>query len=152
MLLHKSNEPFDDPDYISELKLDGIRLIVSKMDDQMKLYTRHHNDVTALFPELHSIDIPYGTILDGEIIVTDQKGCPDFDAMMERFQSRRSEHHVTFCAFDILYYDHDSVMYLPLIERKELLKRILPQHPHAAYVQHIVGRGLDYFALVKEKD
>lgn len=58
MLLHKSNEPFDDPDYISELKLDGIRLIVSKMDDQMKLYTRHHNDVTALFPELHSIDIP----------------------------------------------------------------------------------------------
>lgn len=71
--------------------------------------------------------------------------------MMERFQFRRSEHHVTFCAFDILYYDQDSVMYLPLIERKELLKRILPQHPHAAYVQHIVGRGLDYFALVKEK-
>lgn len=71
--------------------------------------------------------------------------------MMERFQSRRSNRHVTFCAFDILYYDHDSVMFLPLIERKELLKRILPVHPHAVYVQHIEGRGSDYFALVKKK-
>lgn len=74
MLLHKSIEPFDNRDYISELKLDGIRLIVSKIDDQIKLYTRHHNDVTALFPELHTIDIPDGTILDGEIIVSDRKG------------------------------------------------------------------------------
>ena len=87
MLLHKTNKAFSDPNYLCELKLDGIRLILSKFDGKVKLYTRHNNDVTAKFKELHNIAIPDGCILDGEIIVTDQKGRPDFELIMEKFQS-----------------------------------------------------------------
>ena len=71
MLLHKAEQPFEDDDFITELKLDGIRLILSKFGNQIKLYTRHNNEVTKKFPELLQMDIPDGTILDGEIIVTD---------------------------------------------------------------------------------
>jgi DNA ligase 1 len=39
MLLQKSNEPFDDDSYITELKLGGIRLILSKFDNKVQLYT-----------------------------------------------------------------------------------------------------------------
>jgi DNA ligase 1 len=41
MLLRKSEKPFVDEEYITELKLDGIRLILSKFDNKIKLYTRH---------------------------------------------------------------------------------------------------------------
>ena len=70
MLLHKLDEPpIDDSGYITELKLDGIRLIFTKFNNQVKLYTRYNNEVTALFPELLTVPIPHGTILDGELIV-----------------------------------------------------------------------------------
>lgn len=76
MLLHKTDQPLEDDGFITELKLDGIRLILSKFNDQIKLYTRHNNEVTMKFPEFLQLDIPDGTILDGEIIVTDQQGKP----------------------------------------------------------------------------
>jgi DNA ligase 1 len=82
MLLQRSEQPFDDESFITELKLDGIRLILSKVDNKVQLYTRHKNEVTAKFPELLTIDIPDGTILDGEIIVTDPTGKPDFEAII----------------------------------------------------------------------
>lgn len=63
MLLHKSNYPFDDDSYITELKLDGIRLLFTKFNNQVKLYTRHNNEVTTKFPELHTLNVPDGTIL-----------------------------------------------------------------------------------------
>lgn len=65
MLLQKSDHPFDDDEYITELKLDGIRLILSKFNGSIKLYTRHHNEVTYKFPELLHLDIPDGTVLMG---------------------------------------------------------------------------------------
>lgn len=82
MLLHKSNAAFSDSNFLTELKLDGIRLTLSKFDGKVKLYTRHKNEVTAKFKELITIDIPDGTMLDGEIIVTDQDGKPDFEAII----------------------------------------------------------------------
>ena len=98
MLLHKIDHPFDDDEYITELKLDGIRLILSKFNNTIKLYTRHNNEVTSKFPELLQLNIPDGTVLDGEIIVTDTHGKPDFESMMERFQSRSSGHKIQYCA------------------------------------------------------
>ena len=61
MLLHKTEQPFEDDNFITEL--DGIRLILSKFDDRIKLYTRHNNEVTKKFPELLQLDIEDGTIL-----------------------------------------------------------------------------------------
>jgi DNA ligase-1 len=79
MLLDRVDKPFDDSDYLAEL--DGIRLIYSNIDGRVKLYTRHNTDVTNRFPELHSLPIPPGTILDGKIVITGPDGKPDFEAM-----------------------------------------------------------------------
>ncbi|MDQ0221109.1 ATP-dependent DNA ligase [Peribacillus cavernae] len=151
MLLHKSDEAFSDTDFLTEMKLDGIRLTLSKFDGKVKIYTRHKNEVTAKFKELHSIDIPDGTVLDGEIIVTDSKGKPNFEAMMERFQSYRSVHKIQYCVFDDLYYKHENMMYKPLTERKALLESVLHTDDRIAYVQHIEGHGSQYFDLIKEQ-
>jgi DNA ligase 1 len=90
MLLQKVDQPFDNDEYLTELKLDGIRLIFSKINNRARLYTRHNNEVTSKFPELLNIVIPNGTVLDGEIIFTNPVGKPDFEAMMARFQSNRN--------------------------------------------------------------
>ncbi|MDQ6600747.1 ATP-dependent DNA ligase [Bacillus salipaludis] len=150
MLLHKTDCPFDDDEYITELKLDGIRLILSKFDDKVRLYTRHNNEVTAKFPELLSIDIPNGTVIDGEIIVTDSEGKPDFEAMMERFQSKRSAHRIQYCVFDVIYYKGDKVANLPLVERKELLESFLQPTQEIVLVQWMHGNGEAYFKLTQD--
>jgi DNA ligase-1 len=150
MLLHKASHPFDDDEYITELKLDGIRLILSKFNNTIKLYTRHNNEVTSKFPELLNLDIPDGTVLDGEIIVTDTQGKPDFEAMMERFQSRRSDHRIQYCVFDIIYFEGKKLT-LPLLERKQLLDSVLEQSEIVVKVQWMYGNGVAYFDLVKQQ-
>jgi DNA ligase 1 len=151
MLLERVPEPFDDDNYITELKLDGIRLTLSKFDGITKLYTRHKNEVTAKFKELLLLDLPDGIVLDGEIIVPGQNGKPDFESMMERFQSTKSQHPIQYCVFDIVYYEGQKVTHLPLLERKELLNKVLPKgNPSIVLVQWILGNGIAYFNLVVE--
>ena len=153
MLLHKLDIPFNDEDWITELKLDGIRLILEKFNDTIRLYTRHDNEVTSRFPELTTLDIPDGTILDGELIVTDEKGKPDFEYMMERFSSKKTNHNVSFCVFDVLYYKKEKKTNWPLIKRKELLDEIIPEDtPLLSKVSFINGNAIEFFELVKQQD
>ena len=155
MLLQKSNEPFDDDSYITELKLDGIRLILSKFDNKVRLYTRHNNEVTAKFPELITVDIPDGTVLDGEIIVTDPTGKPDFEAMMSRFMSKQNileNGTLSYVVFDVIKYNGESVTRLPLTERKQLLDEVIPTDTGLlSKVRYLEGNGAAYFDLVQQQ-
>ncbi|UOR14160.1 ATP-dependent DNA ligase [Halobacillus amylolyticus] len=150
MLLQRLDRPFDDEGYITELKLDGIRLILSKFNNKVHLYTQHNNEVTSKFPELQRIDIPDGTVLDGEIVVSDTEGKPDFEFMMERFMSSRSEHSIQFCVFDVIYHEGKKVAHLPLIERKEILASLIVNEEHITKVQWVHGHGKAYFDIVKQ--
>lgn len=146
------NKPFDDENYITELKLDGIRLIVSNVD-RVRLYTRHHNEITANFPELvKNIPVPFGTILDGELIVTDSEGKPDFEAVMERFKSNKSRHKPTFCAFDIIKSENNDLSKLPLLERKHVLESSFENNDYFMKSKYILGNGCAYFDLVKQQN
>ncbi|MBO7745833.1 DNA ligase [Paenibacillus sp. MWE-103] len=141
------NKPFDKEHHVAELKLDGIRLIVSTMDG-LRLYTRHENDVTNKFPELHNSPVPSGTILDGELIVTDSAGKPDFEAMMSRFQSRSNREQATFCAFDIIRHKGIDVTGLPLSRRKELLAEAFTETERYTKVMPANGSAVQYFGAV----
>ncbi|MBS4221722.1 hypothetical protein [Lederbergia citrea] len=103
ILLHKVDNPFDEDEWITELKLDGFQCIWTKFNNKVTIYTRHDNEITAMFSELVSLPIPNGTALDGEIIVTNSEGRPDFEAVMERYKSKKSELKITFCVFDTIY-------------------------------------------------
>lgn len=153
MLLHKAqdNLPFDDDKWLSELKLDGIRLILSRFNGVTKLYTRHHNEITANFKELLNLPLPDNIVLDGELIVTDNVGKPDFEAVMERFRSSKSQHEVVFSVFDILYYEGKKITHFPLIERKAILEKVIPEDSaKLVKVQWTYGNAVAYFDLVKQ--
>lgn len=160
MLLHKSENPFNDDNWLSELKLDGIRFLYSTVDG-LKFYTSHDNEVTERFPELNTNQIPRGTLLDGEIIISDEKGKPDFEDLMSRFQVTNPKriqiisktNPITFCAFDVIYYKGEKISHLPLSDRKELLNEIIPEDlPRITKTLSINGNGKALFNLIKQQD
>ena len=160
MLLHKIDIPFDDDNWLSELKLDGIRFLYSTMSG-VNFYTRHENEVTERFPELITSQIPKGTILDGEIIISSEDGKPNFKGLMSRFLSSSSRRTptlsrtkpVTFCAFDVVYYKGKKISHLPLSERKEILNDILPENlPLITKVPSIKGNGTVLLDLVMQQN
>lgn len=147
----EDNKPFNDDKYITELKLDGIRLIASNID-RPRLYTRHNNEITSNFPELiDSLTIPAGSIIDCELIVSDIDGKPNFSAVMERFKSNKSKHKVTACAFDIIKYKNKDITKLSLIERKDLLDESFIENTYYTKSKFLIGRGIEYFDLVKQQ-
>ncbi|TVY07351.1 ATP-dependent DNA ligase [Paenibacillus cremeus] len=76
MLLHKSTAPLAG-DYIHQLKYDGFRCLLHVGScGKIKLYTRQQNDCTLSFPEFAGVQLPEGTILDGEMIALGEDGKP----------------------------------------------------------------------------
>lgn len=69
MLLEQAESPFSDGRYVFEPKIDGHRLLLSRSNGGTRLYTRHNNDVTSIYPEL--ISNGPDIVLDGEIAVMD---------------------------------------------------------------------------------
>lgn len=96
----------------------------------------------------------------GEIIISNDDGKPDFEALMSRFQTSSPKRipilsktkPVTFCAFDVIYYKGKKVSHLPLTERKDILNDILPEDlPLITKVLSITGNGKALFDLVKQQ-
>ncbi|WP_281257624.1 hypothetical protein [Planifilum fimeticola] len=152
MLVQKAERPFDNEGIIAEPKMDGFRLILSTIDG-MKAYTRHGNEVSARFPELKQFSIPKGTVLDGELIVTDDHGRSDFEWVMKRLQARNPkkierlvrELPVQYVVFDILYHRGKSVVDLPLVERKALLDEVVKENDVLARIRFIEGGATGLF-------
>ncbi|MCM2676310.1 ATP-dependent DNA ligase [Alkalicoccobacillus plakortidis] len=109
MLLQSLPEPPDnDIECITELKHDGHRMIMSRFEGKTRLFTRHRNEVTTMYPELLENEIEEGTMLDGELIALDDEGKPDFEALQLRSRSKKLVDQVPlqFVAFDSLYHQH----------------------------------------------
>jgi DNA ligase 1 len=161
MLLHKANHVFSDENYITELKLDGIRLILSTVGGTIRYWTRHGTPCTDRFPELAKLDLPPDTVLDGEVVVTDEQAHPDFESVMTRFQTTNpikinalmKTHPVQFCVFDVLMICGQDVTMLPLHERKAILQDWINEQPHLSLVRSVPGeQAKDFFDLVSKQN
>jgi len=159
MLLETAPEPFDSESHIFEPKIDGHRMIYSRTNEEVRLYTRHGNDVTKLYPELLD-GIGEDVILDGEVAQADREtGTISFEALNRRFQIRRPEniaaaagrHPVSFIAFDILQYRGSDLRMLPLMRRKEILAELAIDNPNLSVIPFIEERGIALFDSIRER-
>jgi DNA ligase 1 len=156
MLLEKS-ESFSDPNWIYEPKMDGIRIILSQINNNLNLYTRHHNNVTSRYPELHHLPIKNDIILDGELICYDpDTKRVDFELCMERFMTRnphKAKHiPVQYVVFDILYYNGNDLRNLPLHRRKEILNFVLKETEYVKKIRYVQEHGNNFFDAVTKID
>ena len=141
MPLAVRREPFDSPEFIFELKYDGFRALALIESSSCRLVSRKAY-VYKSFPGLCAslAQLPHEAILDGEIVCLDRDGRPQFDQLFYR----RGEPY--FYAFDVPYLDGRDLRELPLIERKRILRRIVPRNvSRILYVRHIEDRGVELF-------
>ena len=119
-----------------EWKMDGARIQAHKVGDDVRLYTRNLNEVTAAVPEIVATvrDFPEQTlVLDGEAIAFDAKGRPHpFQITMRRFgrklniEALRGEFPIRAFFFDCLRLGDHSIADRPARERFEALARAVP--------------------------
>src|SRR5205085_8010516 len=137
MLATLVEEPFDDDQWIYEIKWDGYRAITYIKNGRARLVSRNQNELTAEFPEIAATagQVPVETaILDGEVAALDEEGRPSFSLMQQRTGmtepgKRTAKDHtvpIVYYVFDLLYLTGYNIMRVGLEQRKELLRRILP--------------------------
>ena len=145
MLAKESTEVFDSKDWLYEIKWDGYRAIAEVLSKEIKLYSRNGNDFSQNYPliaeELKKIK--HDAVLDGEIVVLNENGFPDFQKM----QHYEDNTHFPLCyyVFDLLKLDGEDIKHLPLTDRKELLKSILPKNEVIRFSDHVLESGTDFF-------
>ena len=121
----------DNPiEWIFEVKFDGYRLLTrvdAANSKDIRLFTRNGNDWTSKLASLQQaiarLKLPSGWY-DGEVIVPDEKGLPDFGALQACFESGRTDATVLHL-FDVPYFDGCDLRSCPLEGRRALLKRLL---------------------------
>lgn len=139
-------KPFDGEEWIFEIKWDGYRILASK-NEKVHLKTRGDQNVTGLYPEIAKevSKINQECILDGEAVVLDEKGRPNFQ-LLQNFHRDQSGYPIYY-VFDLIYCDGEDLTQLPLIERKKRLKKLLKgaRFHHVKYCDHIENRGVLFF-------
>jgi len=152
-------KPFSDPDWLFELKWDGLRAIAFVDDGDCRLQSRMGRDMTDRYPELAILPDLLGAknaVLDGEIVVLDPQGRGDFERLQSRMhvsqpsKGQIEQSPVTYYAFDLLYLDGYDLREVELVERKRLLKQLLKAKDPVRYSDHILQKGEDLFALAKQ--
>ena len=150
MPLGRARAPFSHPDWIFEVKWDGFRALVHVEHGQCKLISRNRNEFKS-FPTLNE-GIPRelraeSAVLDGEIVCLDGDGKPQFrDLLFRRGEPR-------FAAFDLLWCGGEDLRYLPLVERKQRLRTVLPQRDERLLsCDHVEQDGEALFRLACEHD
>ena len=140
-------EPFDDSRFIYELKHDGFRALAHVTSNDCRLISRRGNMYKSFVPLRDSLmSLNCEIVLDGEIVVLDETGRPQFYELL-----RRRGEPVSY-AFDVLMLDGRDLRSLPLMERKNILRRIVNKHPRILYARHFDQNGSDLFRLVCEHD
>ncbi len=121
--------PPDPEHWVFEVKFDGYRMLARIENGEVRLITRNANDWTdrllSLKRELERMKLPDGWY-DGEIVVHDEAGKPDFGRLQLAFDQTRSEDIVLFL-FDVPYFDGHDLREMPLVDRRTLLEQVLKQ-------------------------
>jgi bifunctional non-homologous end joining protein LigD len=149
------------PEWIIEVKWDGVRGLTFIENGSLSIYTRNNNRCERQYPELqvlpHYIDAEQA-ILDGEIVVLDSKGVSHFELIQPRIHSQDAnsiakmgqKNPVHLYVFDLLYLDGYDLRRVPLIERKRLLQKIVKPFSLLRVSDHFENAGEDLLEAARQ--
>ena len=164
MLARLVNRPFDNKEWVFEVKWDGVRsfLFFNKANELTKLQARSGNEITHRYPEIvessrASIDSTQTLIVDGEIVVLNNEGHPDFQNHQRRMnvdndreiQILSRERPATYYLFDILYLDGRDLQGLSFLQRRRILSDIIKTNDRIRISEYIEEFGVQMFEKIK---
>ncbi len=162
MLATLVDEPFEDSQWIYEIKWDGYRALTFLGGGKLRFVSRNGNDLTSAYPELHAIAANIqaeNAILDGEIVALDPEGRSSFSLMQQRTGigegGRRTGKGntsipVQYYVFDLLYLNGYDLMRVSLEERKRLLSQIVVPSDDLRLSEHF-DDGLPLYEVARER-
>lgn len=152
-------EPFDHPDYVFQVKWDGVRILSFIKPTGVELYTRKGNLRTAVYPELAAIGqlvAGRNTVLDGEVVVFNAQGMPSFESILKRDLAGKTTRELLqkfpafYFVFDILIFEGRDLRREPLFARQEILHDCLRQSPNIAVCDNYES-GTALYETIKDK-
>jgi bifunctional non-homologous end joining protein LigD len=145
MLATLVDKPFYDKGWVFETKWDGFRLITEKCGHAVRLWSRNGIDVTrryaVLLPALQKIG--GSCVIDGEICALDAHGRSRFQLLQNALNKKA---RLLYVVFDALFVGGKDIRAKPLLERKEILKTLLPRDPLLCFSEHVSEYGKREFA------
>jgi len=141
-------------EWLFELKYDGYRILAFVEGGNIRLLTRNGLDYTSRFWPVASslLELSSGRamVLDGEMVVTDDTGRTDFQAL-QNYMENPKPHKLSYIVFDLLALDGADLRGQPLIKRKEALLSLMEKAPeNLHYSRHVQGKGQDSFRVACE--
>ena len=151
MLATLVEQPFDDPDWVFEVKWDGYRTISYIQQGEVQLSSRNNKSFTEkYYPITKSLkEWRFNAVIDGEILVIDEEGVSNFSAL----QNWRSESdgEMVMYVFDLLWYEGNNLMKLPLADRQAMLKKVLPTNNDKIRLSQVfVANGEEFFKAAEQ--
>jgi bifunctional non-homologous end joining protein LigD len=162
MLATLVEEPFDDPQWIYEVKWDGYRAVAFIRNGKATLVSRNQNDLTDEFPEISDamgeLKVE-SAIIDGEVVALDEQGRPSFSLMQQRTgmthpgtrTARDRGVPIIYYAFDLLYLNGHNLMAVELERRKELLQQMIAPGSFLRYSDHYPEQGKALYGVARDK-
>lgn len=151
MLAKLSEKPFDNDEWVFEIKWDGYRAVGEINGKESRLYSRNGlsfaEEYAVVYNEL--IKIKKKAVIDGEIVAVNEQGLPSFQALQQ--YGIDNSVALIYYVFDVLYINGKSVQNKTLLERKALLKKLLPTNSDVIkYCDHVSTNGNDFFDAAKK--
>lgn len=147
MLATLISKPFNDQNWLFEIKWDGFRTLAFINKGEVALKSRNKNLLNHNFPKIveELEQVKESVILDGEVVVLDEKGRSDFQLMQNYQRDRKGA--LYYYLFDFLFKDGSDLRELPLTERKTLLKTFVDkyQFSNIRFSDHILEKGEAFF-------
>jgi bifunctional non-homologous end joining protein LigD len=150
MLATLVDKPFDEEGWLYEVKWDGYRALAYLNKGDVDIRSRNNKSFNEKFYPVYNALQQWNmnVVLDGEIIVINEKGISDF----EDLQHWRSEAdgELIFYVFDILWYNGYSLMSLPLVERKQILQAVIPYSNIIRVSESFETGATEFFEVAKQ--
>ncbi|MGH9525539.1 MAG: non-homologous end-joining DNA ligase [Terriglobales bacterium] len=167
MLATAERKPFSSPDWLYEIKWDGVRALAYCRAGSVRLVSRTGQDMSRQYPELSALGTAWrefgggraAAVVDGEIVALDARGAAHFSLLQQRIhltatrdiQQAQSAVPVVYYAFDLLYLEGARLLRTPLELRKTCLRRNLQPGAAVRLSDHVLGDGLGLLALAREQ-
>ncbi|MFL5789588.1 MAG: DNA ligase D [Flavisolibacter sp.] len=151
MLATLIEEPFDDDKWIFEIKWDGYRAVAYLKSNKTEIISRNNTPFTERYSPVSNAlnELGVDAVLDGEIVAINNKGLADFQ-LLQNWQNTPVQ--LQYFIFDILWLNGYDLTNLPLIERKNILKNIVPEENEVLkYSDHVEGKGKQFFKIATDK-
>jgi bifunctional non-homologous end joining protein LigD len=138
-------------EWLHEIKYDGYRIVARIEEGEVRLISRNGKDWTKEFPQIARAlgRLPAGTaLLDGEVAAVLPSGATSFQALQRRAEGASP---LAYFAFDLLHLDGWDLRPVKLVDRKEVLRRLLESAPPSLrFSDHVRGRGPEFFEAARK--